>query len=649
MFLRSTFLRLWLALAVIAVLFPFHAPSSAQADNPTRRISLIIGNSDYNLDGAVDARARPPDGMLSDLVSACNDAHEFARSLRRAGWSETEILGGAKCNLTALQMLGEVLNIVEQLSAPAPGERILAIIYFAGHGAQFGDGQDRRQFLFGAGARYDVDRVVGGMRQAPGNTGYLATQAVDLTDILSRVGHQFDNSLWIITDACRNNALYGSLQAQLPSLRISSIWPQNIDFSGVVMTYPIRGGLYSRDDPMRGSVFAATLREMLNPNTELDDILNLLPKRVHAAYDAIPGNIGSQVPDSVGRFVQSWCVWQCPEEPVDRPSPPRSVALTRSPTPPFEIAASLAFGTRPAISPIELRNFQTGSSPRPHHSRPTRRATRRAGSGSPPPGVQMRDRVVFARPGSQTDGAAQRRGLRVDVFWCDEIPGAAERFARAMVIAERLGAHAGRQRTGTLAEQNASLSNELNLVRLRRLSLAANLYDRYRYAGDFVIVDDDSPDEARLAEFASTSRGHRLSIRNDGQTPDYVSIVICQAPRRAETLPRIFIQVPAEQSVPLGRELRGNLLQAFPGAIVSSDIDVVAESPTDTEVRFYHAQDRDLVFQAASALETKLDVPVRIRYFPEYSSVTRIGQMEVWMGSGPRAGGLLPSTKAAPK
>jgi Caspase domain len=609
--------------AAIMCGFVICAPAKAQSENPTRRIALIIGNSDYDRNGNVNASALPPVGRLRDIASACDDARAFAAALRQAHWTDAEMQGGARCDLTAAEMREQFMRIVQELSAPPPGERIMAVVYFAGHGAQFGEGPNQSQYLFGAGATFDIERIVNGITHSPGTTGYVANEAVDLTEILSRVGNQFENSLWIITDACRNNALYGAIQAE-SNMRIRAISPQNVDYGGVVVTYSTSGGDFSRDPPERGSVFADTLRQMLRPNARLADILNKLPRQVDAAYSAL-NEIGSQRPKSDGRFVQTWCVWSCPPQ-LEIFSAPRAEARFRlSPG----TARMAALATRLPVRLASAANStfpQAGTAGRPVSARTTQ------------------DRVVFDRFAAQESSAPQQRGMRVDLFWCDDLPGAPERQARATAIAERLRRLAIGQ-----SVSGVTLGN-LNFVRVRGLPSSANLLSDYRYTDDLVIVDSNSPAEEALAEAVAGLGQDRLSIRRDGRTPDYVSVVLCRTPLETGIVPRLFIQVPAADWLGLGRGLRGDLLQALPSLNIPAGIDVVAQSPANTEVRFYHATDRDRVFQAVSALETRLQTPVRIRYLPQYSGVAPLGQMELWVGTSqqaPRA--PIPTPSLVPK
>jgi hypothetical protein len=348
---------------------------------------------------------------------------------------------------------------------------------------------------------------------------------------------------------------------------------------------------------------------MLNPATRLDDILNGLPKRVNSAYLA-SGDVGSQIPDSDGRFAQNWCVWQCRPDAGDLLAAPRPFA-SASPTGSFQIAANS--GARAAKAAISDRSRKS-----------VQGMPRRSSANT----LSMQDHVIFDRLAGQNNSAPQQRGLRVEVFWCDDLPGTEARRARAMLIGERLGEFARREDAPTAG----SLLGQLNFVRVRRLPLAANLFSEYRYDGNFIVVDDNDEGEARIARAITDSDPTQLPIRRNGRTPDYVSVVICQADGPANQAPRVVIQVPTMRWLDLGRELRGNLLRAFPRAEVSSDVDVVPQSPADTEVRFYHFEDRDSVFEVTASLEERLGVPVRIRYLPQYASVTRAGQMEVWLG-----------------
>lgn len=601
---------------VLMGVLTIHSTAIAQPDNPTRRIALIIGNSDYNLDGRIDPRERPALGMFRDIPSACADAQAFASSLRNAGWTNSEIIGGARCNLSASEMTTAINGVVEELSTPEPGESIFAVIYFGGHGAQFGQGSDQRQFLFGAGATIDLDGIVRGLTTIPGNIGFVANQAVDLTGVLTVVGDQGGpNALWIISDACRNDLLYDELEQELPALSISALSSRTVRYGGVVVTYSTTGEAFASEPLNSGSVFAATLREMLAPRAPLDSVLNGLPARVKAAYGQLH-SIGSQHPWSDGRFGHDWCVWECAPGTLNAVPPPRSTARSTEVSHPMELASTVDPGMPKGMANPSLRKHST-------------QANAQSGSAN---AREMPDRVVFDRFAGDSSHALQARGVRVDVFWCDELPGAEDRFSRATAIAEHLGEVARGDGSGT-----ADDPSRLNSIRVRHLSLETNLFADYRYSGDFVIIDADNRGEAGVADLITAANPSELSTRRDGQTPDYVSVVICRSTAPTVARPRLFLQVPTDALLGFGRELTGLLRRAFPRGEVSRDIEVVPGSPNNTLVRFYHPEDRDVVFQIAARLETQLGAPIRIDYSTEYSPLPRPGVIEVWLGKQQRA------------
>lgn len=147
------------------------AAAIAAETPPEPRFALVIGNAGYS--GA-------------PLANAANDAQAVAKVLQRAGFDVD-----LKLNASQKQMQDAIANLGRRLNKDGVG-----LFYFAGHGVQIRG----RNYLVPVGAEI--------RREAD-----VPTFAVDVQQMLDRMGSARNRMNVVILDACRDNPFAGSGKA----------------------------------------------------------------------------------------------------------------------------------------------------------------------------------------------------------------------------------------------------------------------------------------------------------------------------------------------------------------------------------------------------------------------------------------------------
>ena len=155
--------RRWLPCATVALaLWGFSADAQAPGD---LRVALVIGNAAY-----------PGAAALANPV---NDAQAMAGTLRRLGFSVTEVR-----NATQEQMQQAVAQVRAQLR----GKQGIGLLFYAGHGVQL----DQRNYMVPVDARLS--------RAAD-----VPTQALDVAQVIDAFKSAGNRMNIVVLDACRDN------------------------------------------------------------------------------------------------------------------------------------------------------------------------------------------------------------------------------------------------------------------------------------------------------------------------------------------------------------------------------------------------------------------------------------------------------------
>ena len=224
-------MRPLLAIALgLALLFAV----SAQAE---RRVALVIGNGQYR--------------NVSPLKNPRNDAVLMRDSLRRAGFKVTMVRDAG-----ILKMRKAIIDFGNALNAGAVG-----LFYYSGHGIQLG----------GANFMVPVDAE---LRRRD----YASIEAVNLNEVLTRMGAAEIRLNIVILDACRNNPFPSFKKAASRGLAVTQA-P-----GGTYIAYATGPGSVADDGDGRNSPFTTALASTIGePGLHLDGVFNKVRAQVMAA------------------------------------------------------------------------------------------------------------------------------------------------------------------------------------------------------------------------------------------------------------------------------------------------------------------------------------------------------------------------------
>jgi len=200
----------------------------AAAQGPAARLALVIGNGDY------------PQAPLRNPV---NDAALMTETLRRVGFEVEEFLNADRRGLTkAFHAFADRLN--------QAGDGTVALIYYAGHGAQLRG----ENYLIPVDARIEeqLDIEIEGVR------------ASSLLEILNQTGNRLNI---VVFDACRNNPFVsGTRSASRGLARMDAP-------TGTLLAYSTAPGRTAVDGDGRNSPYTRALaRTILAEGLKVEEV-----------------------------------------------------------------------------------------------------------------------------------------------------------------------------------------------------------------------------------------------------------------------------------------------------------------------------------------------------------------------------------------
>ena len=617
-----------LAFAVAALAAPLAAHADPFSDEAPKHMALLIGNADYNQDGAVNPAKRPPEGRLWDLKNPCHDAKLIADKLKAAGWTDGEITL-TPCNLTQPQMKAAIDKFLEDFTNRSG---VTGLFYFSGHGMEV----DGHNYIFGVDANIDLDSARRALEHNEHNHSFFATSAIDVYLLTNGVGNLTESALVVILDACRNDPIYAEIEKVAPAAPHFRS-PSRVAGGprGIVVAYSTSGGEFARDGAGENSLYAATLARYLAPRRTFDSVINAVVTQVQIRSKQLKED-PPQVPDSIGRLPgpPDWCVYRCPPSSDEtaplEPAPetgaregdaPR-LALRAPSTDRRRFLADQAetAASSPSVTPVQ-RSKSAFKAPEVYFDAEKRI---KAPLPEPPytPEFNARAQSVIAK----TPVHGLEDPMRFDVFWCDGGPDSKGLELKAKSLANSLTAFAA-------ASDAAASGGQIGSVRVRALTPEANSLAGYRYKDNLVVYDAGDQAELKWSTVVRVLQPEQLSsLAKAEKSPGYISMFVCKAPATPSRRTDVFVQVPDPALKNLGVRVLNEIIAATPSASQSRGIETRPDGPAQTELRYYHLEDRDSVFAAAAATERLVGHPVVVKYLSQFTATTTPGRMEVWVG-----------------
>ena len=239
------------------------APAAATAEAP-RRIAILVGNWDYDLDDAFTDPTKPE--FVSDLGNPCRDVALVKAELKKANFTIHDY-----CNVKQGQFAGEIDKITGDLATLPKGSVIF--VYYSGHGMQSGG----RNFLIPVMFRWNADQV-NGLSDAK-QLEFFRAQANEVGALFRKLPDDPDVALIVALDNCRDNPVD---QKTVYNEAVSMRTPPN-----AVVLYATTAGDTTAD---RGggdnSDFARELADQLSKGKDLGDILSQVNVRLCERFRA---------------------------------------------------------------------------------------------------------------------------------------------------------------------------------------------------------------------------------------------------------------------------------------------------------------------------------------------------------------------------
>lgn len=263
------------------------------------RLALVIGVSDYDLDGAIDEEnyetgpIRSVHG-LSDLKNPRADAALIAKALRSRGVYVRQAINPTRSEMQAL---------LAQLKAAAAkaGPTTMTFVFFAGHGLQF----NGTNYVVPAGAKLPLVKPPKNGAQLEA---ILREQTVAIDDLLVANENAASSAAhMVILDACRNNPWSELIRAVgLEAKR--GLADQIVRSPRTMLLFSTSPGTLAADGAGDNSLFTLSLAEAItDPNRK-----TLLFNFYKQAMDEVSEQSAlEQVPYANGPLLDQVCISGC--------------------------------------------------------------------------------------------------------------------------------------------------------------------------------------------------------------------------------------------------------------------------------------------------------------------------------------------------
>ncbi len=233
------------------------ATRQIQSGAASRRVALVIGNSDYE--------------HVSRLPNPSNDASDISSAFRRLGFSVT----------TALNLDYRGMRTALRDFARSAAGAEMAAIFYAGHGIEI----ERQNYLIPVDAELKTDRDV-------------SFEAINLDQLMASVADAKGLKL-VLLDACRNNPFASRMRMTRSTRSIGRGLSRVEPPSGILVGYAAKEGTTADDGDGRNSPYTkALLKYLEQPGLEIGKLFRRVRDNVLAStggrqepftYGSLPG------------------------------------------------------------------------------------------------------------------------------------------------------------------------------------------------------------------------------------------------------------------------------------------------------------------------------------------------------------------------
>lgn len=585
------------ALSAALVCGPAYGQQSlAKLLEPTR-FALVIGNAAYGDHGNLPTLGSP----CSDDKKDVTDVKVVTDALVDAGWSvETE------CNLNTNDLANKIRAFNTKVRQKA---RAFGIIYFSGHGAEVGG----TNYLFGVDANIDEKIEIETFNQNPYAI-LFGDSAIALDDVMRQIQPLWGKAVAVFIDACRTNTVLDTLRAQgLASIRYpaKASEPDNILYA-----FSTLAGEPSPDGKLgEASRYAKAMASVIRAQTtENPEELELLVSSISTKVITDSGR--SQFPGRAGmvRRPPKYCIRGCPSLEAEW----KSFYQEFGPLPPKSSSAA-PISVETIVTDIGMH---TNANTEPGHWRLVAADNALVAQATAPDLVPTSQSATSASSASALPAA---RKVRFDILYCAGDAAAEQRRARSNGIRDQLM---------LLKGANTPVSGfDIGEVRIVPIPPAVNQM-LYKLRDSVLVYNQDSPAQKAWATSLQPVLTPQLRIQEKpGAASDYMTILVCDGAAPAETGPTVYFQTATTEQVGKASAFSADLAERLPNVRVAEGIEVVKNSPNETEIRYFSQGESADAATVASAMQDLLNRRVKARFVPGYGTKLNGARLiEVWIG-----------------
>jgi len=238
-------------------------PCQAQS-GPPKRVALLIGNWDYDLNGKFDSR--PSGDYIADLKNPCSDSDLVKNQLARFGFDIHDY-----CNVDRDTFNARVADFANSLSDLPKGS--IVFLFYSGHGMQY------HGHAFTVPVLFRMDHAAfkndGDLKQFK----LLQKNANNVADMLQKLPDDKNVALVVALDKCRDVPVDEKVTySEAVSIRTGP---------NTLIQYATTAGDRTSDNDGKGhSAYALVLADELSKGGDIGDIMAAVGIRVWRLYDS---------------------------------------------------------------------------------------------------------------------------------------------------------------------------------------------------------------------------------------------------------------------------------------------------------------------------------------------------------------------------
>lgn len=248
--------------------FALPADVPAQGASEGRRLALVIGNADYNLDGAIRPDSAPPAGQMNDLKNPINDAFDISEQLRQMSYDVTVVE-----NADRKAILRALAGLREKARHDSTDK---VVIFYAGHAIQF----NGENYLIPTGAV--LPQAADDLVSAVDLEAMILLQTVPLRDIMAVLKQPARGGVnVVILDACRRNPWERRIRGITRGEGERGLADLRQRLFRTLVAYSTEPGGIAKDGHGRNSPYSQALKARLNQgHLSVTDLFNLVGEDV---------------------------------------------------------------------------------------------------------------------------------------------------------------------------------------------------------------------------------------------------------------------------------------------------------------------------------------------------------------------------------